>query len=134
MTGTEVGRSGKVTGDETGTCKRVTGTEYLAAEQAGEFCGTSPEPHPEKSGFGMTARRNPISGSDLTREVDVTGGEHGANRAITGSAYTDTTSLRSKSGDAPKKVETSHTSAGGAAPNWVAHRKSPALSRVHASV
>lgn len=114
VTGTEVGRSGKVTGDETGTCKRVTGTEYLAAEQAGEFCGTSPEPHPEKSGFGMTARRNPISGSDLTREVDVTGGEHGANRAITGSAYTDTTSLRSKSGDAPKKVETSHTSAGGA--------------------
>lgn len=114
VTGTEVGRSGKVTGDETGTCKRVTGTEYLAAEQAGEFCGTTPEPHPEKSGFGMTARRNPISGSDLTREVDVTGGEHGANRAITGSAYTDTTSLRSKSGDAPKKVETSHTSAGGA--------------------
>lgn len=114
VTGTEVGRSGKVTGDETGTCKRVTGTEYIAAEQTGEFCGTSPEPHPEKAGFGMTARKNLISGSDLTREIDVTGGEHGANRAITGSAYTDTTSLRSKSGDAPKKVETSHTSAGGA--------------------
>ena len=114
VTGTEVGRSGKVTGDETGTCKRVTGTEYIAAEQAGEFCGTSPEPHPEKAGFGMTARKNLISGIDLTREIDVTGGEHGANRAITGSAYTDTTSLRSKSGDAPKKVETSHTSAGGA--------------------
>ncbi|ODU50069.1 MAG: carboxysome structural protein CsoS2 [Thiobacillus sp. SCN 63-374] len=114
VTGTEVGRSDKVTGDETGTCKRVTGTEYMAAEQAGEFCGTSPEPRPEKAGFGMTARKNAISGSDLAREVDVTGGEHGANRAITGSAYTDTTPLRSKSGDAPKKVETSHTSAGGA--------------------
>jgi hypothetical protein len=114
VTGTEVGRSERVTGDETGTCKRVTGTEYMAAEQAGEFCGTSPEPHPEKAGFGMTARKNQISGSDLTREIDVTGGESGANRAITGSAYTDTTTLRSKSGDAPKKVETSHTSAGGA--------------------
>ena len=114
VTGTEVGRSERVTGDESGTCKRVTGTEYMAAEQAGEFCGTSPEPHPEKAGFGMTARKNQISGSDLTREIDVTGGESGANRAITGSAYTDTTTLRSKSGDAPKKVETSHTSAGGA--------------------
>jgi hypothetical protein len=114
VTGTEVGRSDKVTGDETGTCKRVTGTEYLAAEQAGEFCGTLPEPHPEKAGFGMTARKNAISGSDLARGIDVTGGEHGANRAITGSAYTDTPPLRSKSGDAPKKVETSHTSAGGA--------------------
>ncbi len=114
VTGTEVGRSDKVTGDETGTCKRVTGTEYMAVEETGTFCGTSPEPHPQKAGFGMTARKNQISGSDLTREIDVTGGESGANRAITGSAYTDTTSLRSKSGDAPKKVETSHTSAGGA--------------------
>jgi hypothetical protein len=114
VTGTEVGRSEKVTGDETGTCKRVTGTEYMAAEQAGTFCGTAPEPHPEKAGFGMTARKNQISGSDLTREIDVTGGESGADRAITGSAYTDTTRLRSKSGDAPKKVQTRHTSAGGA--------------------
>lgn len=114
VTGTEVGRSDKVTGDETGTCKRVTGTEYMAAEQASEFCGIAPEPRPQKAGFGMTARKNAISGSDLAREIDVTGGEHGANRAITGSAYTDTSPLRSKSGDAPKKVETSHTSAGGA--------------------
>ncbi len=113
VTGTEVGRSEKVTGDETGTCKRVTGTEYMAVEEAGEFCGTAPEPHPEKAGFGMTARKNQISGSDLTREIDVTGGESGADRAITGSAYTDTTRLRSNTGDAPKKVQTSHTSAGG---------------------
>ena len=114
VTGTEVGRGNKVTGDETGTCKRVTGTEYLAAEQAGEFCGTSLEPHPDKAGLGMTVGQNPISGSDLTRKVDVTGGESGANRAITGSAYADANPLRNKSGDAPKKVETSHTSAGGA--------------------
>jgi len=114
VTGTEVGRSEKVTGDETGTCKRVTGTEYIAAEQAGTFCGTSPEPRPEKAGFGMTAMKNAISGSDLARENAVTGGEHGANRAITGSAYTNASPFRSKSGNAPKKVETSHTSVGGA--------------------
>ena len=115
VTGTEVGRSLRVTGDEIGSCKRVTGTEYLAAEHAGDFCAASPEPHPEKAGYGMTARQNLVSGSDLTRKVDVTGGELGANRAISGSAYMDSTSMRANSGvSAPKKVETSHTSAGGA--------------------
>lgn len=113
VTGTEIGRSQKVSGDEVGTCKRVTGTEYLAAEQTRTFCGTSPEPRHEKSGFGMTALKNKISGTDLTREIDVTGGESGANRAITGSDYTDVTALRRKATDAPKKVEISHTSAGG---------------------
>ena len=113
VTGTEIGRSQKVSGDETGTCSRVTGTEYLAAEQTRTFCGTSPEPHHEKSGFGMTALKNKVSGTDLNRGVEVTGGETGASRFITGSDYTDTTALRRKSDDAPKKVEISHTSAGG---------------------
>lgn len=113
VTGTEIGRSQKVSGDETGTCSRVTGTEYLAAEQTRTFCGTTPEAHHEKSGFGMTAMKNMISGTDLNRGVDVTGGESGANRVITGSDYTDTTALRRKTEEAPKKVEITHTSAGG---------------------
>lgn len=112
VTGTEVGRSTRVTGDETGTCKRVTGTEYLAAEQAGEFCGTAPEPHPEKFSIGMTARQNMVSGSDLTRKTAVTGTETGANRSITGSAYADASAFRGTAGEAPKKVQTRHTSAG----------------------
>lgn len=122
VTGTEIGRSQKVSGDEIGTCSRVTGTEYLAAEQTRTFCGTSPEPHHEKSGFGMTAMKNKISGTDLNRGVEVTGGETGANRAITGSDYTDTTALRRKADDAPKKVEITHTSAGGAVSGTVVGR------------
>ncbi|MCL5060213.1 MAG: CsoS2 family carboxysome shell protein [Candidatus Thermoplasmatota archaeon] len=124
VTGTEVGRSGKVTGHEAGTCRRVTGTEYLAAEQEAEFCGTSPEPHPEKAGLGMTARQNLVSGSDLTRKVSVTGGESGANRAITGSAYADASRLRSAAGEAPKKVETRHTNAGSAVSGTLVGRSS----------
>lgn len=112
VTGTEVGRSNKVTGDEYGTCKRVTGSEYLAAETVGEFCGTAPEPHPEKVDVGMTEKRLLITGSDLNRKVQVTGTEHGAQRAITGTAYADAASMRNHEGTAPKKVETSHTSAG----------------------
>jgi len=112
VTGTEVGRSTRVTGDETGTCKRVTGTEYLAAEQAGEFCGTAPEPRPEKAVMGMTAARNAVSGSDLARTTKVTGGESGASRNITGSAYADALVRPSAEGNSPKKVETRRTSNG----------------------
>lgn len=112
VTGTEVGRSSRVTGDEHGTCKRVTGSEYLAAETVGEFCGTAPEPRPEKVDVGMTEKRQLITGSDLNRKVHVTGTEQGAQRAITGSAYSDASAMRNGGGDAPKKVETSHTSAG----------------------
>ncbi|TXH74590.1 CsoS2 family carboxysome shell protein [Thiobacillus sp.] len=112
VTGTEVGRSTRVTGDESGTCKRVTGTEYLAAEQAGEFCGTAPEPRPEKAVMGMTAARNAVSGSDLARTTKVTGGESGAARHITGSAYADALARPTAEGNGPKKVETRRTSAG----------------------
>lgn len=122
VTGTEIGRSQKVSGDETGTCSRVTGTEYLAAEQTRTFCGTSPEPHHEKSGFGMTALKNKISGTDLNRSVEVTGGETGASRVITGSDYTDITALRAKADVAPKKVEITHTSAGGTVSGTVVGR------------
>jgi hypothetical protein len=112
ITGTEVGRSSKVTGDEHGTCKRVTGSEYMAAEQVGEFCGTTPELRPEKVDVGMTEKRLLVTGSDLNRKARVTGTEQGAQRAITGSAYADASAMRNEGGDAPKKVGTSHTSAG----------------------
>lgn len=112
VTGTEVGRSSKVTGHEQGTCKRVTGSEYLAAEQVGEFCGTTPEPSPEKVDVGMTEKRQLITGSDLGRQARVTGAEQGTQRSITGTAYADASAVRNVEGAAPKKVETSHTSAG----------------------
>ena len=112
VTGTEVGRSTKVTGDESGSCKRVTGTEYLSAEQAGEFCGTAPEPQAEKVVKGLTEKRNPVSGSDLARKSKVTGTEAGEARPITGTTYADASAPRAAEGDAPKKVETRHTGAG----------------------
>lgn len=112
ITGTELARGSKVTGDQSGTCKRVTGSEYLAVEQTIEACGVLPELRPEKAAMGMTARKNPVSGSDLARTAKVTGGESGAGRAISGSAYLDASPLRRTQADAPKKVETRHTSAG----------------------
>jgi hypothetical protein len=40
ITGTMTGRAGKVTGDEPGTCKAVTGTPYAGAEQYDTYCAT----------------------------------------------------------------------------------------------
>jgi hypothetical protein len=38
VSGTRTGRSDKVTGDEPGTCKVVTGTPYAGLEQASDLC------------------------------------------------------------------------------------------------
>ena len=38
VTGTMTGRSGKVTGDEPGTCKAITGTPYAGSEQYAGYC------------------------------------------------------------------------------------------------
>jgi hypothetical protein len=38
VTGTLTGRSSKVTGDEPGTCKAITGTPYAGAEQYRSYC------------------------------------------------------------------------------------------------
>ena len=42
VSGTRTGRSDKVTGDEPGTCKAVTGTPYAGLEEAGSWCPTRP--------------------------------------------------------------------------------------------
>ena len=42
VTGTMVGRSTSVTGDEPSTCRAITGTEYLGADMFREFCQTDP--------------------------------------------------------------------------------------------
>ncbi len=41
VSGTSTGRSSKVTGDEPGTCKSVTGTPYAGLEQASAWCDSS---------------------------------------------------------------------------------------------
>jgi len=82
-----VGRSEKVTGDERGTCKNVTGTEYLGREQFAQFCGTKPEPGLAKVSFSQTSRGQIVSGSKPARSEHVTGDEAGTCKAVTGTPY-----------------------------------------------
>jgi hypothetical protein len=130
VTGTQVGRSSKVTGDEYGTCKRVTGSEYLAVEQVRDFCGTLPEPSPAKVGVTSTSRGHRVTGTQVGRSSKVTGDEYGTCKRVTGTEYLAAEQVRdfcgtapepgaqpairgqNEEGNAPKKVEVSHTSAG----------------------
>ena len=108
VTGTEVSRIGKVTGDEAGTCRGVTGTEYLSAERFDAQCETRPEPTAAKVLQFDTAKGRGVTGTSVNRAEKVTGNEPGSDRAITGTDY----AALAKNARAPEKVAVTHTSHG----------------------
>ena len=87
ITGTMVERSKKVTGNEPGSCRAVTGTEYIGAEQFDTVCTTRPAPAPSKIGVSHTIREHKVTGTEVGRSGKVTGDEPGACRSITGTEY-----------------------------------------------
>jgi hypothetical protein len=107
VTGTQVERSKRVTGNEPGACRAVTGTEYIGTEQFEQLCATRPAPGARKVLAGRTERGQSFSGTLLDRPARVTGGEQGADRSITGTRY-----LAAGTDDAPEKVVVTHTAAG----------------------
>lgn len=113
VTGTLVGRSERLTGDEAGSCRAITGTEYLSAEQFRDLCHTNAPAVPRKVSVMSTRGAQAISGAAVDRSSKVTGNEVGSCRAITGSQYyttADFAGLCDSSG--PNKVSTMHTLAG----------------------
>jgi hypothetical protein len=85
ISGTRTGRSDKVTGDEPGTCKAVTGTPYAGLEEAGTWCPTDRvaeirQRTPVRMGTVMTGIQPGIGGA-------MTGAERGACEDITGTPY-----------------------------------------------
>jgi hypothetical protein len=106
VTGNEVGRSEKVTGDEPGTCKLITGTEYISADQSQAWCGVS-VPSPRKVGRTQTEGGQPVSGVLVGRSEKVTGDESGSGRQLTGDQYV--TAPNQVKGRAPEKVGTFQT-------------------------
>jgi len=73
VTGTMVERSKKVTGNESGSCRGITGTEYIGAEQYDSLCSTRPEPAPSKSSVSQTSHERTITGTSVNRSGNVTG-------------------------------------------------------------
>ncbi len=87
VTGTMVGRSESVTGDEPSTCRAVTGTEYLGADIFRSFCQSDPNKAPRKVGLSETSRGNSVTGNKVGRSKKVTGDEPGTCKQVTGNEY-----------------------------------------------
>ncbi|MBF0265155.1 MAG: carboxysome shell protein [Gammaproteobacteria bacterium] len=105
VTGNEVGRSTAVTGDEPGTCKNITGTEYVGVEQSQAFCNTSKQEKPVINSITATTRKGKsVTGDNVNSTSKVTGGEAGANRSLTGAQY-----IEESQREAPAKVGKSTT-------------------------
>ena len=85
--GGQVGRSNRMTGDEKGSCRNVTGDEYVGREQYDNFCTTKPEPGSAKVSHSHTARGQIISGAKPPRSEFVTGHEAGTCSSVTGTPY-----------------------------------------------
>jgi hypothetical protein len=88
VTGTEVARNPKMSGDEKGGCKPITGTDYVSAEQLQAVCATStPVSAVNKVAVDQTWRGQPITGSPIGRGPRVTGDEPGGCAPISGTPY-----------------------------------------------
>ncbi|CAA6823115.1 MAG: carboxysome shell protein CsoS2 [uncultured Thiotrichaceae bacterium] len=111
VSGTEIGRSVKMTGDEQGSCQAVTGSEYLGAERFADFCDNKGLTQPANKVVAGTSQKQGISitGADEARQNATTGMEIGADRPITGSQYTevskDLSSYSSGRSNLPSKME-----------------------------
>lgn len=116
VTGTQVERKGKVTGIEPGSCRTITGTEYIGAEQYSQLCTATPLPASPKAGISITSRGQRVSGTEVARNVKVTGEENGICKNVTGSEYLGTEQFSSicdsKPIPAPAKVSIMQTAAG----------------------
>jgi hypothetical protein len=87
VSGTLPGRSSKLTGDEPGACKRVTGSDFINVEEFVSYCRAAPHQSPAKVGVSRTLQGQSVSGTQVGRSNRVTGDEYGACKPVTGTSY-----------------------------------------------
>ena len=119
LTGTMVGRSQSVTGDEASTCRNVTGTEYMGADLFRKFCQTDATPSTAaKVKVTTTSHGNAVSGDRVGRGKNVTGNEAGTCKSVTGDEYTSAEQSQAYCGEfakkSPRKGSMAETMKGGA--------------------
>lgn len=115
ITGTQVERAQRVTGNEPGSCRAVTGTEYVGTEQFQSFCKTKPEANQPKVNITATARGQKVSGTEVARTQKVTGGEPGTCRSVTGTEYLSNEANLSLCGTAAKPMNANKVMIGASA-------------------
>lgn len=90
ITGTMTGRGNNVTGDESGTCKAVTGTPYAGLDQAAAYCDPSQVGQIEARTFQQGAMRS-VGTTGIRPGVGgrMTGDSRGMCEPLTGTPYVD---------------------------------------------
>lgn len=87
-TGTQVGRPESVTGGDRGYCKNVTGTGYQGKEEVETVCQTSaPTTTPKKVNVSGTFSGQTVTGDRSGGNDNITGGEAGRCKAVSGTPY-----------------------------------------------
>ena len=114
VSGSQLERNNKITGVESGTCRAITGTEYIGTEQYESFCSSIPPASPSKVNMGATIHGQRVSGVDAARGGKVTGTELAANKAVTGNEYLsiDKLEVAASSRPSPAKVGVFSTRSG----------------------
>jgi len=117
LTGTMVGRSQSVTGDEASTCRNVTGTEYMGADVFREFCDSDAKASAARKVLvTSTSHGNSVSGDRVGRASNVTGNEAGTCKSVTGDEYTSAEQTQGYCGEfankSPRKVSIAETMKG----------------------
>jgi hypothetical protein len=95
VSGVLVGRSEKVTGDEPGSGRQLTGDQYVGDQS--QVKGRAPQ----KVGSFQTLRGTGVTGTTVGRSQRVTGDEPGSCRSITGDEYIGTEQYQSFCGARP---------------------------------
>ena len=111
MTGTLVEATSRVTGTEPGSCKVITGNEYLGFDHYANSCAnTNATSSHDKVASTASRRSMAITGADEARANHVTGSESGARNTVTGTDYSVSPSNGAMRG--ATKVDVNHTTAG----------------------
>lgn len=89
VTGTMSGRSERVTGNEPGTCKTVTGTPYAGLEQFNQYCEAPQvkQVAARTNTAGVPAARIAMTGIQPSVGGKMTGDEKGACETVSGTPY-----------------------------------------------
>ncbi|MBU2855860.1 transcriptional initiation protein Tat [Acidithiobacillus ferrooxidans] len=83
VSGTDVGRSAIVTGDEPGSCRRLTGSQYYQPESFGSLCRDGGSA-PHKVSVMSTLREHALTGTETAPGNRVTGTDRGVCARVTG--------------------------------------------------
>lgn len=88
VTGTDFSLAARVTGDDRGACRGITGSDYLGTDQQQAVCeAPAAVPAVPKVGLDHTLQGQAVTGTQVGRSGKVTGAEHGGCALVSGTPY-----------------------------------------------